>query len=925
MFSNIPALRGKSWNLCSTGRRISRPAAWKQGSILNAGVSADVEPQCGASSVLRTLALCDLVDSTGLVERLGDLAAAELIRKHDRLARTLADRHGGREIDKTDGFLMMFERPVQAVGFALDYQRGLRQLNAAENIALAARVGIHVGDVVMWDNSAEDIARGAKPVEVEGLVKPITSRLMSLALPGQILLSNIAYDLAHRAQAELGEKLANLRWRTHGRYRFRGVPEPVPVFEVGEEGMAPLKAPPWSSKAHREVPFWRRPATVVIETLVLVALIAVPLVLFLRPDPAIAFAKRDWVVVGSLNNLTSETIFDDALESALRIGLEQSRYVNVMPDLKIRDTLARMQRDPDKTSIDRAVGSEIAIRDSARALILPTIAEIGGRVRITAEVVDPQTKTTVYSETADGIGKESILSSLDTINSRLRVRLGEALATVSSESKPLEKVATKNIDALKAYSLAMEVDNSGDTLQANILLGNAISIDPEFARAHIQLAESLLVQGKRAEAKQHLLTALALSDRLATRDRFMAEALLADFTSPRLALQKWKATSSSYPDFFPAQGSYGYFSWTYANDFREAIAATKRNAVPQNPNRATGYYLLGALFTGVEKYPEAQAAFTESDRLGIRYQNMYYAALYAAERKFDRIPELLAKGRSSDTSADKLSSWTFKLSFALDQGQWDKAKSTLIDAESLKPHLDQSQQEILRDVETNAAMILQPSADHAGTLQGTIPKPDSSTATMGHDDDLFSRSASQLFRAFVAARSSNAAEATILLGKLDPDSINGDFPDLAKMHGLVLAQQSLASGDAQSAIARLNALVDGNELNVTHFLLMEALAANGDFAGARTQAGWLALHRGRAYAQSSMNAIFMPFDVAQANLALLYGAEYSAKLKEPDKAREQLADFRQRWPTKKSPDWISARVDALEHELTSSAAASVVH
>ena len=49
--------------------------------------------------------------------------------------------------------------------------------------------------------------------------------------------------------------------------------------------------------------------------------------MFLRPDPAIAFAKRDWVVVGSLHNLTGETVFDDALESALRIGLEQFRAI----------------------------------------------------------------------------------------------------------------------------------------------------------------------------------------------------------------------------------------------------------------------------------------------------------------------------------------------------------------------------------------------------------------------------------------------------------------------------------------------------------------------------------------------------------------------------------------------------------------------
>ena len=70
--------------------------------------------------------------------------------------------------------------------------------------------------------------------------------------------------------------------------------------------------------------------------------------LFVR-NPRSRLRKRDWVVVGNLKNLTGETSFDDSLETAFRIGLEQSRYVNVLPDLKMRDTVKRMQRDPDQT------------------------------------------------------------------------------------------------------------------------------------------------------------------------------------------------------------------------------------------------------------------------------------------------------------------------------------------------------------------------------------------------------------------------------------------------------------------------------------------------------------------------------------------------------------------------------------------------
>ena len=118
-------------------------------------------------ALLRTLVLCDLVDSTAQVERLGDQRAAEWFRRHDRLARSLLSNSGGREIDKTDGFLVMFDRPVQGVAFALDYLRGLKQLAAEGSHPPAARVGIHVGDVIAWDNAPDDIAKGAKPVEIE--------------------------------------------------------------------------------------------------------------------------------------------------------------------------------------------------------------------------------------------------------------------------------------------------------------------------------------------------------------------------------------------------------------------------------------------------------------------------------------------------------------------------------------------------------------------------------------------------------------------------------------------------------------------------------------------------------------------------------------------------------------------------------------
>ena len=45
-----------------------------------------------ATPQLRTLVVCDIADSTALVERMGDQSAANIIRKHDRLARALVEK-----------------------------------------------------------------------------------------------------------------------------------------------------------------------------------------------------------------------------------------------------------------------------------------------------------------------------------------------------------------------------------------------------------------------------------------------------------------------------------------------------------------------------------------------------------------------------------------------------------------------------------------------------------------------------------------------------------------------------------------------------------------------------------------------------------------------------------------------------------------
>jgi predicted ATPase/class 3 adenylate cyclase len=192
-------------------------------------------------SEIRALLITDVVGSTELTERIGDEAVARLWEAHDRCARDLLPTHRGREIDKTDGMLLMFEQAADAVAYAAAYHQALQRLGTP----LHARAGLHVGPVVLRENLPDDVARGAKPLEVDGLAKPIAARVVSVAGGGQTLLTP-------DAMAALGAAPEGWRTVSHGHWLLKGVSEPVELFEIGHASQ-PMTCPPDAEKAWRVV------------------------------------------------------------------------------------------------------------------------------------------------------------------------------------------------------------------------------------------------------------------------------------------------------------------------------------------------------------------------------------------------------------------------------------------------------------------------------------------------------------------------------------------------------------------------------------------------------------------------------------------------------------------------------------------------
>ncbi len=198
---------------------------------------------------LVTLVFTDLVGSTRLKRVLGDREGVALIQHHHSVVRELLRQFPEAEEAGTagDSFFIVFARPSDAVRLALLLQARNRAFSEVSRHPVQERIGIHIGEVLIQEH--ED-----KPRDLYGSQVDIAARVMALADGDQILLTRAAFDNARQAlKGEDASELQKLCWLNHGPYLVEGLEEPLEICEVGEIGLAKLKAPEDSLKARRQL------------------------------------------------------------------------------------------------------------------------------------------------------------------------------------------------------------------------------------------------------------------------------------------------------------------------------------------------------------------------------------------------------------------------------------------------------------------------------------------------------------------------------------------------------------------------------------------------------------------------------------------------------------------------------------------------
>jgi serine/threonine protein kinase/Flp pilus assembly protein TadD len=382
--------------------------------------------------------------------------------------------------------------------------------------------------------------------------------------------------------------------------------------------------------------------------------------------------EKDAIVLADFVNITGDIVFDGALKHALAIHLEQSPFLNIFSDQRVREALRFMDLSPDER-VTKDVAREICEREGLKAYLTGSISNLGTLFVIGLEAVNARTGDTIARQQAEAKSKEQVLSALGNVATRLREKLGESLTSIQKYDAPIHQATTSSLEALKAFSLGVDQQLKGLYLEAIPFFRHATELDPNFAHAYATMSSMYYNSRQYDLAAEASRKAYRLRDRVGEHERLYIAAVYYDNVSGELekyleTLELWKRT---YPRDREPHNSLAQ-KYDDLGQFEKAEEEA-REAIRLNPNAASGYSILATALVGLGRFDEAKEIIChavlqklESTKM---HQNLYRIAFVKGDTEGMRQEIEWASGKPEEHVAQ-----TWQAETAAFSGQLRKAK-----------------------------------------------------------------------------------------------------------------------------------------------------------------------------------------------------------------------------------------------------------
>jgi adenylate cyclase len=352
----------------------------------------------------------------------GTLAALKAILRE--LCEPKVKEHRGRIVKTTgDGLLIEFASVVDAVLCSVEVQREMvaRNADVPPNRRIEFRMGINIGDII----------KDSRDIYGDGV--NVAARLETLAEPGGICVSRVVHD-------QVRDKL-NFSFEDMGEQRVKNIARPVHVHRIvlGERPASPEPARGTSTQ------------------------------------PAPALPDKPSIAVLAFQNMSGDPdqeYFADGMVEDIITALSRIRWLFVIAR---NSSFTYKGQAIDMKQVGRELGVRYVLEGSVR--------KAGGRVRITAQLVDATSGTHIWAELFDG-SLEDVFELQDKVASSVAGAIEPALQ--AAESARSASRPTSDPSAYDAYLRAYAMysgPHQRQMRQALALLEEAIARDPHYGPA----------------------------------------------------------------------------------------------------------------------------------------------------------------------------------------------------------------------------------------------------------------------------------------------------------------------------------------------------------------------------------------------------------------------------------------------------------
>jgi len=325
-----------------------------------------------------------------------------------------------------------------------------------------------------------------------------------------------------------------------------------------------------------------------------------------------ALSETDTVVLADFTNKTGDSVFDDTLRQGLTVQLEQSPFLSLIPDQRVRQTLQLMGK-PVNEKLTPEVAREVCQRLGSKAYLTGSISTLGSQYVIGLSAINCQTGESLTQDQVTADTKEHVLGALGQASGKLRERLGESLKMVNNFSTPIDQATTPSLEALQAYSMGRNALLAhGDSAAAVPLFQQAIKLDPDLAIAYASLGTVYHNLGEKELAAQNTRRAYELRAKVSERERFYIESHYFDFVTGELekSRQVYETWTQMYPREQIPPLNLGVL-YQNMGQYEKALAQF-RQALKLNPNDVLSHGNMVSALVNLNRLKEAKAASEEA-------------------------------------------------------------------------------------------------------------------------------------------------------------------------------------------------------------------------------------------------------------------------------------------------------------------------